>query len=204
MKINKRFKTTLILTAVAISLTTIFGTNGSAMGKKYGVFVGINDYPGTDSDLNGAVNDAQNMRKLLTTKFGYPLANTSILLDSQATRANILNTVRAYVAKVGLGDILVFDYSGHGTLFPDIYSDVVDETQETEVDILIQDGSRYQLPSDYSDAAIVPWDFDSAASGKVWRGLILDDELYDLFSGIPGKGATVVFVSDSCHSGTIA
>jgi hypothetical protein len=200
---NTNFRTTAILALMVVAMIAAFGSNASAFGKKYAVFVGINDYPGNDEDLTGAVNDAQNMKKLLTTRFGFQAANTTILLDSQATRENILGRLQAYGAMARLGDELVFQYSGHGTLFPDIYSDVVDETSKTEVDIALEDGTHYRVPLDYYDSAIVPWNSDSTASGKAWRGLILDDELYALFSTITGKGATVVFIADSCHSGTI-
>jgi hypothetical protein len=54
------------------------------------------------------------------------------------------------------------------------------------------------------DSAIVPVDARSNSSGKPWRNLILDDELSELFSAFTAKGTQVVFVSDSCHSGTIA
>ena len=36
------------------------------------------------------------------------------------------------------------------------------------------------------------------------RNLILDDELYQVFSGFTQKGAKVDLISDSCHSGTIS
>lgn len=188
---------------VIITTVNAFAATAMAAGKKYAVFVGINDYPGTENDLNGAVNDAQNFKKLLTTKFRFPAANTTMLLDSAATRENIISQIRTYGALVGPGDILVFQYSGHGTLFPDIYSDVIDETKKVSVDIPMQDGSRYQLPLDYYDSAIVPWDADDKSSRRTWQNLILDDELYDMFSKITTKGATVVFVSDSCHSGSV-
>ena len=193
----------LFICAIVITTFTAFAANTMAAGKKYAVFVGINDYPGTENDLNGAVNDAQNFKKLLTTKFRYPAANTTTLLDSAATRENIISQIKAYGALVGPGDILVFQYSGHGTLFPDIYSDVIDETKKVSVDIPLQDGSRYQLPLDYYDSAIVPWDADDKSSSRTWQNLILDDELYDMFSKITAKGATVVFISDSCHSGSV-
>ena len=193
----------LFITAVVISTFTAFTANTFASGKKYAIFVGINDYPGTENDLTGAVNDAKNFKDLLTTKFGFPVANTTTLLDSAATRENIISHITAYGALVGSGDILVFQYSGHGTLIPDIYSDVLDETTKVSVDIPRQDGTRYQLPPDYYDSAIVPVDSEDKSSDRPWQNLILDDELYDMFSKITAKGATVVFISDSCHSGTV-
>ena len=193
----------LFISLAVITTFTAFAAKTPAAGKKYAIFVGINDYPGTENDLTGAVNDAQNFEKLLTTKFHYPVANTTMLLDSAATRENIISQIKVYGALVGTGDILVFQYSGHGALFPDIYSDVIDETKKVSVDIPMQDGTRYQLPLDYYDSAIVPYDADDKSSTRTWQNMILDDELYDMFSKITAKGATVVFVSDSCHSGTV-
>lgn len=203
MKNTTPLRSRFIIVVLAITLFGAFATSASAAGKRYGIFVGINDYPGDDNDLNGAVNDAKNLRNLLISKFRFLSANTTLLLDNNATRDNILGKIKSYSTFVDPGDELVFQYSGHGTLFPDVYSDVIDETKKVEVDIPLEDGTRYQLPLDYYDSALVPWDYDSTTSGKNWRGLILDDELYDLFSAITNRGATVVFISDSCHSGTV-
>jgi hypothetical protein len=203
MKNKLRNAKYFVIFAIFITAFTAFAADTMAVGKKYAVFVGINDYPGEKDDLRGAVNDAVNFKELLTAKFGYPAANTTTLLNSNATRGNIIAKIEAYGAVVGRGDILVFQYSGHGTLIPDIYSDVIDETKKVEVDIPLEDGSRYQLPLDYYDSAIVPWDSDDTSSGRTWQNLILDDELYDMFSKITAKGATVVFVSDSCNSGSV-
>lgn len=45
--------------------------------------IGINDYPGTDSDLSGCVNDAHDWGAMLQAR-GFTV---STLLDAQATRA---------------------------------------------------------------------------------------------------------------------
>src|SRR5262245_60373009 len=100
---NTNFRTITILTLMVVAMIPVFGTNALAFGKKYAVLAGINDYPGDDMDLNGAVNDSQNMRKLLTTKFGFPATNVTMLLNSQATRENILGQLRMYGNLVGLG-----------------------------------------------------------------------------------------------------
>lgn len=184
---------------VASSVGTV-----SAKNKKFGVFVGINDYPGMNNDLSGAVNDARNLRKLLTIRFRFLPSNTTLLLDKSATRANIIAKIKEYGQLAGNGDILVFHYSGHGSLFLDSESDELDERTKVEVDADIGNGQRYVLPLDFYDSALVPWDSGLDTSGKPWGNLILDDELYGLFSPITKKGVTVVFISDSCHSGSIS
>lgn len=53
------------------------------------------------------------------------------------------------------------------------------------------------------DAAICPSDTGGSGSGKPWGNMILDAELFALFQGFTRSGCTVVFISDSCHSGSI-
>jgi len=192
------------LSVLCLVVFAVLATTASAKNKKYGIFVGINDYPGIKNDLDGAVGDAKGLQSLLVSKYGFLPANTSLLRDKNATRENIIARIKAYGQLAGDGDIFVFHYSGHGSLFPDVYSDELDETQKVEVYVELADGERYQIPLDYYDSALVPWDSALTTSGKSWRNMILDDELYGLFADITRKGATVVFIADSCHSGTIS
>jgi hypothetical protein len=198
-KIEKAFVVIMIVFSVMLA-----AGSAEAKNKRYGIFIGINNYPGTDEDLYGAVNDAENMQELLVTNYKFPRGNTTLLLDDKATRDAILGQIKAYGKLVGPGDELVVQYSGHGSLWPDKFSEVLDETVKTEVTYPGRNGEEdYHLPLDYYDSALVPWDAETANSGKNWGGLILDDELYELFAPITKKGATVVFISDSCNSGTV-
>ena len=201
-KLTSVVKVTGFAIIMVLSILLVAG-NAEAKNKRYGIFVGINDYPGEANDLYGAVNDAENMRQLLITKFKFPRTNTTVLLDDKATRDGILGQIQAYGKLLGPGDELVFQYSGHGSLWPDKYSEVVDETVKTEFYYTDSSGQRYHIPLDYYDSAIDPWDSDSSTSGKGWGNMILDDELYALFSPLTKKGVTVVFISDSCHSGSV-
>jgi hypothetical protein len=185
------------LSALCLMILMMFAAAVPAKDKKYGIFVGITDYPGLDSDLPGAAPDAKNIQSLLMSKYRFPAANTVLLLDRNATRDKIIATIKSYGQLIGMGDVLVFHYSGHGSLFWDRYSDELDETRRVEV-------PKYNIPLDYYDSTIVPWDAALKTSGKPWGNQILDDELYNLFAEITRKGATVVFISDSCHSGTIS
>jgi hypothetical protein len=197
----KTRRSTLLFTMFFV--VVLFTSAAFAVGKKYAVTVGVNNYPNKEEQLQGAVTDARNMKNLLITKFGFAQANVTMLLDDQATRAAIIQQIKTTGNMVGAGDLFVFHYSGHGSLFPDKYSDVLDETDQVYNEYLKDDGSCCQKILDYYDSTIVPWDHESRSSGKNWGNEILDDELYDLFSAITAKGATVVFISDSCHSGTI-
>jgi uncharacterized caspase-like protein len=78
---------------------------------KKAVCIGINNYPGTSNDLQGCVNDANDWCALLND-YGF---ETSLLLDSQATRQNVKTALQNLVLAVKQGDVAVLTYSGHGT-----------------------------------------------------------------------------------------
>jgi hypothetical protein len=95
------------------------------------------------------------------------------LLNSDATGDAIRNGIRELVNTAKYGDRVVITYSGHGTWVPDRNGDEADRRDE----------------------AICPYDLD--------RGVIIDDELYGMFS-VRARGARIVMISDSCHSGTVS
>ncbi len=191
-----------VLMIAFISLIAV--SAASAKNKKYGLFVGINAYTGGISPLRGCVNDATKMREAMTTKFGFQEADTTLLTDAAATRDGILNNLKKYQALAGVGDILVFHYSGHGTLFPDAKSEEQDETNLIYMEAPNDEGKMEVMYERATyDSAIVPADARLKTSGKPWRNLILDDELYAIFSAVTRKGAQVVLISDSCHSGSV-
>ena len=186
----------IILAASAV----LFGKSGDSVnveGTKYGLFVGINEYPGKDSKLLGAVNDAVKMQALLVSKFGFDKQNTTLMTDRNATRANILQAFEDYRAKASAGDLFVFHNSSHGTLWPDIMSEIQDETEQ----ILVPE--YYERAINW-DNALVPVDADQKTSGKPWGNLILDDELFEIFSSFTEKGIRVVVIIDACNSGSLA
>jgi metacaspase-1 len=95
------------------------------------------------------------------------------LIDANATRTGILAALRALVQATDRGDRLVVTYSGHGTWVPDRDDDEVD----------------------HRDEAICPVDLRET-------GVITDDDLYAVFREA-NYGARVLFVADSCYSGTL-
>lgn len=202
MKQNKYNLTVKLLMFALILLVSAAATE--AKGRKFGLFVGINDYPGNIPKLSGCVNDATKMQAAMAAKFGFNKADTTLLTDADATRENIMNKIKMYEAMAGKDDLFVFHYSGHGTLFPDAYSEEQDETEMQYVAVTNENGeTEVYFPRDKYDSAIVPFDTAAATSGKPWENLIIDDELYQMFSAFTKKGAQVVFISDSCHSGSI-
>lgn len=173
-------------------------------GKKYGFLVGINTYPYLPKrSLQGCVNDMWAFNNLLEGRFGFARQNIKTLTNDQATRDAMLRQLKSYSDVVRTGDLLVFAFFGHGTLFPDAASEVQDETKEITPDC---EQPPDCCPKGRYDSAICPYDTGDPRqkAGNPWKNLILDDELYEVFSEITQKGCLAVFISDSCHSGTLA
>ena len=204
MNTNKNNMRSFFVKALMLGLLlTVGGTAvAEAKGRKFGLLVGINKYPDTIGQLGGCVNDVLKMKSTLTSRYGFKAADLTTLTDAQATRAAIIAKMQAYQKLAGAGDIFVMHYSGHGSLFPDAYSEIKDETKLLYYED--PESGEVVYPRGKYDANIVPVDGDKNTSGKPWGNLILDDELYNMFSAFTAKGAQVVFVSDSCFSGSIA
>ncbi|MFT4813412.1 MAG: hypothetical protein ACI9WR_000715 [Paracoccaceae bacterium] len=86
----------------------------SGDGQIYGVFAGIADYPGTDSDLPLTDQDARRARDALINGAGMNPNNATTLLNSDATMANFEAALGRIGAVAGPDDTLVIFYSGHG------------------------------------------------------------------------------------------
>ncbi|MCI5106038.1 MAG: caspase family protein, partial [Pseudomonadales bacterium] len=91
---------------------------GGSGGQIYGLFVGVADYPGTDSDLPLTDQDAQRARDALIQGAGMNPGNATTLLNSDATRANFSNALDRIAATADSDDTLVIFYSGHGSRLP--------------------------------------------------------------------------------------
>jgi uncharacterized caspase-like protein len=93
---------------------------------KRALCIGINDYPGTGSDLAGCVNDANDWATALA-KRGFTVGK---IFDRQATGEAIRRAIRALVGQARPGDLSVIQYSGHGSFVPDEDGDEPDGTDE--------------------------------------------------------------------------
>lgn len=94
--------------------------------RREALCIGINDYPGTDADLSGCVNDANDWKSVLQER-GFKVTR---LLNRQATGRNIRDGIRGLLDRVGTGDAAVVTYSGHGSFVPDRDGDEPDGTDE--------------------------------------------------------------------------
>jgi hypothetical protein len=133
------------------------------------LIVGINKYPG--APLQGCVNDARDVEAMLKQSFGF--TNVAVLLDEQATTANIKSGLLSLIKDARPGDVLFFHYSGHGSQIRDTSGDEQEELDEI----------------------ICPVDLD-------WNTkLITDDYMKWVFDQVPA-GVNVTVLLDCCNSGS--
>jgi hypothetical protein len=147
--------------------------SGSPVGRRRALCVGINQYP--TAPLYGCVADAQTWQATLRA-LGF--SDIVLLLDREATREAILKALTELVTTSTAGDVVVFQYAGHGTQLPDV------------------NGEEAGGDTPDQDEAICPIDF---AEGR----FIIDDDIGAIFEQIP-SGVNVTCFIDCCHSGTIS
>jgi hypothetical protein len=128
-------------------------------------------------DLDGSVNDAEEFAALLEGNYGFEHQNITILRNRDATRENILATIRHQLIEPSKkGDVAVWYYAGHGSQMKDSASKEADKLDETIVPV---DGPRGAVD-------------------------IRDKEISRLLNDMLDKGAIVTAIFDSCHSGSIS
>ena len=132
LTVNK-LKTKLYADIKAINLTTVIP--GKKQQTKSALLIGIN-YNNTSMQLYGCINDANNINKLLETKYGYK--NITLLTDDtnkKPNKQNILNEFTNLLRNAVSGDSIFFSYSGHGTYTTDLNKDELDGKDELIVPI---------------------------------------------------------------------
>ena len=147
------------------------------------LLIGINRYADSKFNLGGAVNDAHNMRGLLTGYLGFDADQVRLLTDAQATRNGILEGIRSWLVdgtRPGARALLYF--AGHGYYQADTNGDETDRWDEALVP---------------HDARLVSAD----SKPRKFANLIIDDEIGALFDDLSDRQAYLIV--DSCHSGTI-
>ncbi len=82
---------------------------------KRALIVGIN-YEGTGHALRGCINDANNMKSMLQSQYGF--TEIEMLLEKAATTDAIKAALARLITGAKVGDSLVFHYSGHGSQLP--------------------------------------------------------------------------------------
>lgn len=163
----------MLLRQIGLLATCLFASTIALAGTQRALLIGVSEYEANLTPLAGARNDVFLIRELLVQKYGFDPANIRILLDDEATRAQVLGALAQISEIARSDDIVLVHYSGHGSQAPDTNGDEPDGFDET----------------------IVPYDARTPGVPD-----ITDDELNDLIGRI--KAQSVVVILDSCHSGT--
>ena len=91
---------------------------GTGRGRVFGVFVGISNYGGRASNLMYTADDARRTQQAMVRGAGMRESDGVVLVDQQATVANIRRAVENVARQAGPNDMFVFFYSGHGSRVP--------------------------------------------------------------------------------------
>ncbi|MEX2307890.1 MAG: caspase family protein [Pirellulales bacterium] len=141
--------------------------------------------------LSGPANDVRLTAELLNERFGFSDEQIVSLThenspELQPTRENIVREFDNLVAGVRDGEIVFILLAGHGCREPDDESDDPADVEEDGWDEVF-------LPQD-----ITTWH----TKAPVVKG-IADDQFRTWLDAIRKKGAFVLFMADTCHSGTM-
>jgi len=169
-----------VIGCLLLTVTLTLAQTASVGAAFYALIIGINDYKDEGvSDLQGAVADAEDIagavQRLDTQRI-------IMLRDGEATRARITEAWEALLQQADRGDTLVLTYAGHGSQEPD--TDPIDE-------------------SDGYDENFVLGDFTPVPEAPGHGERLRDDALNKWFKAANKKGVRVIFIADSCHSGTM-
>ncbi len=128
-------------------------------------------------NLDGAVNDARQMKALLVGRLGFEERNIVVLANEQATAGAILAALKSQlVDKAARGDISLFYFAGHGS----------------------QIANKLGTEADGLDETLVPADAPAGAAD------IRDKELARIYRAAVAKGVALTVIQDTCHSGSAA
>lgn len=159
-------------------------------GKAFALLIGINDYAlSGERDLAGPENDVSLMKDLLRRRFGLSDEDIATVTNADATHLGIQKAFKDLANKESACDFVYIHYSGHGAQF--------DNANKEE-----RCGNDYDMEE--MDQTWVSFGARSKSySGDETRNNhdVLDDEINDWLSDLDTDN--YVFVSDSCHSGTV-
>ena len=98
------------------ALSLALATNPAGAAELYGLVVGVDDYVGTANDLDGAVNDANDVAQALHRLGAREVIR---LVNGDATKDRVAASWQDLLGKAKGGDNIVFSYEGHGSQEPE-------------------------------------------------------------------------------------
>lgn len=168
----------LILVAFLLSIV-------SNAQEKRALLIGIGNYPEESgwNKIHGQ-NDVNIIRQTLNSQ-DFQDDNIAVLLDSDATYANIMTALQSLLNLADKNDIIYLQFSGHGQMITDADGDEIDRFDESWV----------------------PYDAHKSYQKGVYEGEkhITDDFLNEYLTKLRfkvGYGGKIIVIADACHSGS--
>lgn len=147
-------------------------------GQTRALLVGVNDYRFV-RPLKGAVADALDIERALKS---VGVKDVSTLLNEGAERSVLFSEMEKLIQRSKPGDLIILSFAGHGSQEPE-------RVKGSEPDGL--------------DEVFLLAGFNPAVpQGTTQR--VLDKEFNVIIKRLEERGATVIFVADSCHGGGMA
>ena len=173
-----------LLKNILLVFMLLFANNAWGQ-SRYALLIGIGDYP-EDSGWNKihGNNDISIIKPTLIRQ-GFPAEAIVQLLDSAATKNNILKAFDDLAAKLRSEDVAYIHFSGHGQQVSDLNGD----------------------EEDGFDEAWIPFDAKKKYEIGVYEGTnhLIDDELNVIFTRLRvrvGAKGKIIVIADACHSGS--
>ena len=145
------------------------------------LLIGVGKYQNNIKNLPGVAIDIETMKDSARI-LGFQEKNIRVLLNQQATKKNVIQTIEHWLIQdTRADDRILLYFSGHGSRIPDLDDDEEDGADEVLVmyDALIrQQNGR-----------------------KTLQNALVDDELNRLLQRIPSHD--VMLIVDACNSGTV-
>lgn len=164
-----------------------FNVNQSLIKNKKALLVGIN-YLNTKYQLSGCINDTNNMKELLSSHGFNDFKILTDVTSIKPTKINILNELKNLIVNAKSGDILFFQFSGHGSWSYDNNGDETDRRDEmivsSDLQYILDDELKSVLQNNMKDGVTLIGLFDSCHSGTILdlKYNYLDSSNYDNYS----------------------
>jgi hypothetical protein len=148
--------------------------NGGIVAKGYSLHIGVNSvdpthYAGWSGPLGACEADAEDMETIARDR-GF---STHQLLTAKATRAAVIDGIKAAAGRAAAGDIFLLTYAGHGGQVPDTEDDDGEADLQDETWCLFDgeliDDELHELWSGFKPGVRVLVISDSCHSGTVTR-----------------------------------
>ncbi|GEM47303.1 caspase family protein [Deinococcus cellulosilyticus] len=176
----------------ALGLLACLGLSSMSYAENRALLVGLAEYKDPKANLRGPETDVKLIQEVIG-QIGFTPDQVHVLLDRQATRANILSQMRTWLTEgVGPNDRVIFYYSGHGAQVNDRSGDESDGCDESivpyDLNVILDDEIQTILQQVKAREILVM--FDSCFSGTVTKSLFDIDDGVDADTKFWDKAST--------------